>query len=331
MKWLFLVHELQGLKSRDRVRIWRNTKKAGAILFRDSAYVLPYSKESLESFQWILSEIKGAKGQGSIFISQSTGGKEDDELKNIFIKTADAEYGRLLERRDNLLMRFEHLQKSSHLSEKILRGLKKELAQLTDQFEETFATDYFNSPMAQKVKQELAILNINLTSKIPTDSAAKPLIKYYTKDFQRKKWATRKNIHIDRLCSAWLIKRFIDINASFEFAPENLLPKDAIYFDVFGCQFGHRGEDCTFETLLKSFQIKDKVLCNISEIVHDIDLKDMKFNRSETKGIDSIVRSLSGFLHDDHKVCEIGFLLLDGFYHHIKTARNKHVNVESVW
>lgn len=330
MKWLFLVHELQGLKSRDRVRIWRNTKKVGAVLYRDSAYVLPYSRENMESFQWILSEIKEVKGHGSIFISQSADTKEDDELKNIFLKTADAEYERLLERRDNLLKRFEQLQNSSNLSEKLLNDLQKELGQLTDQFEETSETDYFHSPLAQKVKQKLSILNKGILSKILTDSADKPLIKYNPKDFQKKKWATRKRIHIDRLCSAWLIKRFIDKGAQFEFAPENSLPKDAFLFDVYGCEFGHRGEDCTFETLLKSFQIKDKALQNISEIVHDIDLKDKKFNRSEAKGIDSIVRSLSGFLNDDHRVCEIGFVLLDSLYNHIKAAKYKNVNLKRV-
>ncbi|MGE5352934.1 MAG: chromate resistance protein ChrB domain-containing protein [Ignavibacteriales bacterium] len=330
MKWLFLVHELKGLKSSDRVRIWRNTKKVGAVLYRDSAYVLPYNKENMESFQWILSEIKEVKGHGAIFISQSADGKEDDELKNIFLKTADAEYERLLERRDNLLMRFQQLQKSSNLSEKLLKELQKELGQLADQLEETSETDYFHSPMAQEVKLKLSIFNKDLLSKFPTDSAGIPLIKHNPKDFQKKKWATRKNIHIDRLCSAWLIKRFIDKDAQFEFAPENSLPKDALLFDVFGCEFGHRGEDCTFETLLKSFQIKDKALLNISEIVHDIDLKDKKFNRFEAKGIDILVRSLSGFLNDDHKVCEIGFVLLDGLYNHVKTAKNKQVKVESV-
>lgn len=323
MKWLFLVHELQGLKSSDRVRIWRNTKKVGAVLYRDSAYVLPYSRENLESFQWILSEIKAVKGQGSIFISQSTDGIEDNELKNIFIRTVDAEYERLMERRDNLLMRFEQLQKSSHLSEKLLKELQKELGQLASQFEETAETDYFNSPMAQKVKQKLAILNTDLLSEIPSDSADKPLIKLNQKDFKKKKWATRMNIHIDRLCSAWLIKRFIDKGAQFVFAQEDSLPKDAIYFDVFGCQFGHRGEDCTFETLLKSFQIKDKILYDISEIVHDIDLKDKKFNRSEAKGIDNIVRSLSGYLSNDDKVLEIGFVMLDSLYNYYKSVKNK--------
>ncbi|HEX2927932.1 MAG TPA: chromate resistance protein ChrB domain-containing protein, partial [Ruminiclostridium sp.] len=179
------------------------------------------------------------------------------------------------------------------------------------------------------VRQKLSILNKDLLAEIPTGQAYKPLIKHNPKDFQKKKWATRKDIHIDRLTSAWLIKRFIDKGAQFEFAPENTLPKDALLFDVFGCEFGHRGEDCTFETLLKIFQIRDKALLNISEIVHDIDLKDKKFNRPEAKGIDIIVRSLSKYFNNDNKVCEIGFLLLDGLYYYFKTSRNIQVNLKA--
>ncbi|MGE5498595.1 MAG: chromate resistance protein ChrB domain-containing protein [Syntrophothermus sp.] len=105
----------------------------------------------------------------------------------------------------------------------------------------------------------MSALNKDILSKMPYDSSENPLVKHNPKDFQKKKWATRKNIHIGRHCSAWLIKRFIDTTAYFEFVPEDSLPKDAIYFYVYGCQFNHRGEDCTFETLLKAFKIKDKL------------------------------------------------------------------------
>src|SRR6185295_17180188 len=107
-----------------------------------------------------------------------------------------------------------------------------------------------------------------------------------TKDYQKKTWTTREGIHIDRLCSAWLIRRFIDRSAKFVFAPEKKLPANAIPFDVFGAEFSHHGEDCTFETLMKAFRIQDRALQNIAEIIHDIDLKDHKFGRVEASGLD---------------------------------------------
>src|SRR5205085_3895228 len=109
------------------------------------------------------------------------------------------------------------------------------------------------------------------------------------KDFQGKVWTTREHIHIDRLCSAWLIMRFIDPRATFAFAPEADLAKDAIAFDVVGAQFSHHGEDCTFETLAKSFQIQDPAIRIIAEIIHDVDLKDHKFGRPEGTGLDAVI------------------------------------------
>ncbi len=134
------------------------------------------------------------------------------------------------------------------------------------------------------------------------------------KDFQQKTWATRERIHIDRLCSAWLIRRFIDPAASFIFAPESQLPQNAIIFDVYGAEFSHRGADCTFETLMKAFGIEDRAVKTLAEIVHDVDLKDKKFNRPEAPGVDAVIRALAGSVHDDHRLLETGSALLDALY-----------------
>jgi len=140
--------------------------------------------------------------------------------------------------------------------------------------------------------------------------------------FQGKTWTTRKNIHIDRLCSAWLIRKFIDPKAKFVFASESRLPKNAIPFDVFGVEFSHHGEDCTFETLLKSFRIKDKVLDSLAHIVHDIDMKDHKFGRPEAAGLDMVVRSLSDSLKNDHKVLDVGSVMLDALYSRLANKKS---------
>ena len=100
------------------------------------------------------------------------------------------------------------------------------------------------------------------------------------------------------------------------FGPEGKLPKDAIQFDVFGQEFSHHGDDCTFETLLKAFRIDDKALGVLAQIVHDIDMKDGKFGRMESSGLDAIVCSLSDSLNDDSKTVEIGSVILDALYKH---------------
>ena len=112
--------------------------------------------------------------------------------------------------------------------------------------------------------------------------------------YQGRRWVTRRNLHIDRLASAWLIKQFIDKRPRFHFVAEGERVEGGIPFDMFGAEFTHQGEDCTFETLIKRFGLgDDRALGEIAEIVHDIDLKDDKFNRLEAAGLNATVTGLS--------------------------------------
>src|SRR5262249_14811881 len=145
--------------------------------------------------------------------------------------------------------------------------------------------------------------------------APSPLIgKRSGKAYQGKVWATRKRIHIDRIASAWLIRNFIDRKAKFVFAPEDALPKNAIVFDVFGAEFSHHGEDCTFETLLKAFGLRDPGLRALAEIIHDVDLKDNKYNRPEASGLNAVIRSLADTIRDDHQLLESGSEIFQALY-----------------
>ena len=128
------------------------------------------------------------------------------------------------------------------------------------------------------------------------------------------RWVTRPRPHIDRIASAWLIKRFLDPQAKFAFADPADAAKKGIPFDILGAEFGHRGEDCTFETLLKRFGVKDPRLNVIAEIVHEADLRDGKFTRTEATGVDLAVRGLAAATPDDHELLERGVTLFDGLY-----------------
>src|SRR5580765_7394402 len=126
---------------------------------------------------------------------------------------------------------------------------------------------------------------------------------------------TRRNLHIDRLASAWLIKQFIDKRPRFYFVAEGETVEGAIPFDMYGAEFTHHGEDCTFETMLKRFGLSNsKALSEIAEIVHDIDLKDDKFHRLEAAGLNAIIDGLSKVLRDDRKLLQQSSSLFDGLY-----------------
>ena len=136
-----------------------------------------------------------------------------------------------------------------------------------------------------------------------------------TKDYQGRRWITRRNIHIDRLASAWLIKQFIDKRPRFYFVVDGETVDNAIPFDMFGAEFTHHGEDCTFETMLKRFGLDDvKGLRELGEIVHDLDLKDDKFHRLEAMGLNAIINGLSETLPDDSKRLAQASLIFDGLF-----------------
>ena len=140
--------------------------------------------------------------------------------------------------------------------------------------------------------------------------------------YQGRRWVTRRNLHIDRLASAWLIKQFIDNRPRFYFVAEGETIEGGIPFDMFDAEFTHQGEDCTFETMLKHFGLEgDPGLREIAEIVHDIDLKDDKFHRLEAAGLNATVLGLATLLEDDRQLLQQCSVIFDGLCTYAAIAR----------
>lgn len=311
MKWLFLVHQVRTPNSRERVKVWRLIKKTGAVLHRNSVYVLPYNKERLEDFQWVCQQIQDSKGEASVFVSEAQDKEENAELKRLFERARQQEYSELLSSAQILLERVVLAKKQKRMTSALIKSFAKEENDLLQLLEDIKKKDFFSGAAPKKITRIFDELRKHLDTSQPIASI--PLPKKDPKNFQNKVWTTRKHIHIDRLCSAWLILRFIDPKANFVFAAENELPANAVAFDVLGAEFSHHGENCTFETLAKSFQIQDPAIRIIGEIVHDVDLKDHKFGRPEGAGLDTIIRALSSSA-DDHEALRNGSILLDALY-----------------
>jgi hypothetical protein len=128
-------------------------------------------------------------------------------------------------------------------------------------------------------------------------------------------WATRRGCHVDRTACVWLIRRFLDPEAAFAFFGDpSEAPEEAELFDVVGARLSHRGDDCSFETFLKEYELMDPVLREIAEIVHDADLMDEKYGRPESEGLDAIVRGMQLALPDDEALTYHTDALYDGLY-----------------
>jgi hypothetical protein len=313
MKWLFLVHQIHSPNSRERVKVWRAIKKTGAILYRNSVYVLPYNKERLEDFQWVCQQINDSRGESSVFVSNAQTEEENSAIRDLFRKARKEDYDALLSAAEELQRRVQSTA-SKGLSDRLRTNLLKETNQLREAHNEIRKIDFFSQSPPRQLTEILEDMTAKLSRNMETKVEVIARKTRSIREFQKKIWATRQDIHIDRICSAWLIRRFIDPSARFVFAPENKLPKNAVPFDVFGAEFSHHGEDCTFETLMKVFRIRDRAVSELAEIIHDIDLKDRKFERLEANGLDMVIRSLSESVKDDHQRLEIGTIILDGLY-----------------
>ena len=132
------------------------------------------------------------------------------------------------------------------------------------------------------------------------------------------KWVTRAGVHIDRASSAWLIRRFIDPEATFGFVTDpDDVTADATPFDMRGVEYGHHGDDCTFETLLRLHDLTDPVLWRIAAVVHEADLEDDRYDAPEAIGLDVVLRGLSMICGDD-EVLALTAPVFDGLYEYFK-------------
>jgi hypothetical protein len=322
MRWLFLVHQIPVQPSQARVKIWRALKKMGAVLHRNSVYVLPYSKDQHEDFEWLSQQIRDGGGEASIFLSEALSEQENQELRKRFQAARDADYEDLLRLSSVLQQKLDANRDRTHLSAQRMKKMLSNLEDLKSSLERIRRVDFFHSNRARAVEEQVTRLGRRLealrspevaNSSTPSHDRCSPT------QFQGKTWVTRRDLHIDRLASAWLIRRFIDPGARILFAPEGRIPRGPIPFDCFGAEFSHHGEDCTFETFIKRFQLhSDLVLRGMAEIVHDVDLKDEKFGRAEAAGLDLVIQSLCKAVKEDSKRLEEGHRLFDQLYEYLQ-------------
>jgi hypothetical protein len=132
------------------------------------------------------------------------------------------------------------------------------------------------------------------------------------------RWATRPGVHIDRAACAWLIRRHLDPDAEFVFVDDPAeVPPDATPFDMRGAELGHRGGDCSFETILRRHHLDDPVLWKLAEAVHEADLDDERFDAPEARGLDVVLRGLS-MVAGDQRVLALSGPLFDGLYEYYR-------------
>lgn len=316
-EWILLIHQLPPQPTNLRVRIWRKLQKLGAVAIKNSVYVLPANEQTNEDFQWLKQEIETASGEAAVFRAGAVAGATDDEIIALFRKGRDEEFAGIVAELDGLAGAIRAQTRGGHLSAGRLAAHEAELEKLHAELERISATDFFHAKGSasafgayERCRKAIHAIQVP-AAKVVRDAAASKTLDHAK--YQARRWVTRRNLHIDRLASAWLIKQFIDKRPRFYFVADGESVAGAIPFDMFGAEFTHQGEDCTFETMLKRFGLgESKGLRELAEIVHDIDLKDDKFHRLEAPGLNAIINGLSKTLRDDRKLLQHTGVMFDG-------------------
>ena len=303
-RWLLLAHQLPTRLSNQRVKTWRRLQQLGAVPSRNSVYVLPNTEQCREDFEWLRSEIVAMGGEATVFSADamSEGGSED--IVKTFQDSRNQEYRALQQDIKRALAPLRGKRRSVDLSQ-----LQRTVRSLRTRFESLEAIDFFGAAARDDAAAALAELERKLTpgSKAP---AAKSSSARKT-DFQGRRWVTRRRPGIDRIASAWLIRRFIDPKAVFAFVdrPE---PSD-VPFDMYAGGFGHRGGLCTFEVLCAEFGIARGSVTQIAHIVHDVDLKENKYAAPEAPTINRMIEGLRALHADDATLLEQGVAMIEAF------------------
>jgi hypothetical protein len=290
-RWLLLIHQIPPRPNYLRVKIWRRLQRLGAVAIKSSVYALPKSDQAQEDFQWLSREIIGAGGDATVCEARFVNGLTDDQAEALFQAARDADYQDVAEAARSLsktLPRKAALKDDRHLR------FGSETAKLKKRLEEIVSIDYFGAPARMTAEGLVAGLEARIEGPTARQKSVENRV-IPAGSLKGKTWVTRKGIHVDRMATAWAVRRFIDADAKFKFVPAKGYRRAAneVCFDMFEAEFTHEGDSCSLEVLLSRTGLADPGLIPIAEIVHDIDLKDNKFERPETAGIARLIDGIA--------------------------------------
>jgi hypothetical protein len=281
-EWLLLIHQIPPKPDYFRVKVRRRLDRLGAVALKNSVYVLPLNEDTTEDFEWLAREIRAEGGEATLCRASLLDGIGDAELEEMFRSARDADY-------------VEVERMAGDASEEAdLERARRRLAQVRK-------LDFFES--AGRERAERAVEG-------PRDAPKTG------EEPQGALWVTRPGVKVDRMASAWLIRRFIDPAARFAFDPRT----PGLRFDTYEGEYTHEGDRCTFEVLLQRFGLDEPALREVSEVVHDVDCKDGKFDRPEASGIAAIVDGIAAAHAEDAERLRQGAVVFEGLYQRFRAG-----------
>jgi len=301
-RWLLLAFQLPKRPSHARVKTWRRLQQVGAVAARNAVYVLPNTDACREDFEWIRHEIVALGGEATVFEANAIGAGGTEDLVAAFRRTRNAEYA-ALQTEIARLTTAARRRTAAPERQRVGRSARA----LRARFNSIERADFFSATERQRTATALADLE-QLTQN-SARAAATPTTALRAADYRGKRWVTRPRPGVDRMASAWLIRRFIDPKATFTFADA---PGEAeIPFDMYVGDFSHVGSLCTFEVLCDRFRIADPVVVRLGHIVHDLDMKVTRYAPPEAPAVDRMIQGLRSMHVDDLTLLEQGIAMFE--------------------
>jgi hypothetical protein len=255
------------------------------------------SEGTQEDFEWLLREIVEGGGEAFLCETRLIDGLSDEEVRKLFDQARDADYEEIAKDARTVTKSLRPKLKREALNE-----YRAQAARLRKRLAEVAEIDFFGAIGREAAERSLQQLEARLTENdtVVTNMKSDPKVEALAA-LRNRTWVTRQGVHIDRIASAWLIRRFIDPDASFKFVSgKGYRPAEGeLRFDMYQAEFTHEGDKCTFEVLLDRVASKDPALRAIAEIIHDVDLKDNKFGRQEAVGVRTLIDGIALTTSDD--------------------------------
>lgn len=307
-QWLLLIHQLPPTPAYLRVKTARQLQKMGAVAVKNSVYVLPNTDQAQESFAWLARQISSGGGEATLCESNFVGGSSNEAVRELFHAARGRDYQSLAE---EIRIALKALGRAAHpddtkrvAGESALLRLRRRLGEIGD-------LDFFGAPGRENVVALITSLAHRLA---PAEGGVggKPA----PRAVRGAVWVTRAGVHVDRIASAWLIRRFIDPDAQLKFVPpKGYQPGEGeLRFDMFEAEYTHEGERCTFEVLAHRFGLADTAIEAIGQVVHDIDVRDGRFGRPETPGVERMINGIALTQAADDDRIALGSQLFDALY-----------------
>ena len=313
-RWLLLAHQLPTRPSNASVKTWRRLRDIGAVATRNSVYVLPNTEQCREDFEWIRSEIVALGGHATVFAADALDRDGAEDIVAAFQRSREAEYRTLIRESGRLLRTTRGKRPVASAARDALRrfvhGLRERLTEIE-------RIDFASAAGRQEAASVVARLERLCAGRTPGPTTDGPP-SLSVGQFQGRRWATRPRPGVDRMASAWLIRRFIDAKAIFAFVDQPAASD--IPFDMYTGEFSHQGSSCTFETMAQRFGLTGPAIVRLGHIVHDLDMKETRYASQEAPVVGRMVEGLRQLYPDDQTLLQQGITMFEALARSFEAA-----------